>query len=71
MKTNENGLCSFCQTNNETIIHLFWQCNKTQQFITNVKEWLMKYNIQCDINEKYFLLGLQEEHRYISFYYTV
>ena len=27
----------------------------------------MKYNIQCDINEKYFLLGLQEEHRYISF----
>ena len=67
MKTNENGLCSFCQTNNETIIHLFWQCNKTQQFITNVKEWLMKYNIQCDINEKYFLLGLQEEHRYISF----
>ena len=24
----------------------------------------MKYNIQCDINEKYFLLGLQEEHRY-------
>ena len=64
MKINENGLCSFCQTNNETIIHLFWQCNKTQQFITNVKEWLMKYNIQCDINEKYFLLGLQEEHRY-------
>ena len=37
---------------------------KTQQFITNVKAWLMKYNIQCDINEKYLLLGLQEEHRY-------
>ena len=64
MKIQEDALCTFCQTANESIIHLFWKCNKTQQFIKSVIAWLSSFNIQCDISEKYFLFGLQEEHRH-------
>ena len=62
MKINNDALCTFCQSSNESIVHLFWKCDKTQQFIRNVKIWLNSYDIHYDINEKYFLLGLQEDH---------
>ena len=62
MKINDDALCTFCQLSNESIVHLFWKCDKTQQFIRNVKIWLNSYDIHYDINEKYFLLGLQEDH---------
>lgn len=62
MKIKKDALCTFCQSSNESIVHLFWKCDKTQQFIRNVKGWLNTYNIHYDMNEKHFLLGLQEEH---------
>ena len=64
MKINNDALCTFCQTSKESIIHLFWKCNKIQQFIRSVVAWLNAFNIQCDISEKYFLFGLQEEHKF-------
>ena len=66
MKLNDDALCTFCQTTSESIIHLFWKCEKIQEFIRNVKSWLNSYHIQCDISEKYFLFGLQEEHRFTN-----
>ena len=30
----------------------------------SVIAWLSSFNIQCDISEKYFLFGLQHEHRH-------
>ena len=43
---------------------LFWKCNTIQQFIRSVVAWLNAFNIQDDISEKYFLFGLQEEHKF-------
>ena len=61
MKIKNDALCTFCQTSNESIVHLFWQCNKTQQFIRSVTAWLNTFGIHCDISEKYFIFGWQEE----------
>ena len=51
MKINNDALCNFCQSSNESIVHLFWKCDKTQQFIRNVKIWLNSYDIHYDINQ--------------------
>ena len=61
MKINNDALCTFCQSNNESVVHQFWKCDKTQQF-RNVKIWLNSYDIHYDISEKLFILGLQEDH---------
>ena len=47
-----NALCTFCQTTNESIVHLIWKRDKTQQFIKSVIYWLSSLNIQFDIYVK-------------------
>ena len=66
VKIYDSALCTFCRTTIESIVHLFWKCDKTQQFIKSVINWLSSFNIQCDISETYFLFGLQEEHRFTN-----
>ena len=60
MKIKDDALCTFCHSNNESIVHLFWQCSKTQQFIRSVSAWLSEYGIDCNISEKYIIFGWQE-----------
>ena len=36
----DNDLCSFCQKEEETLIHLFWNCAVTSLFWQAFKEWL-------------------------------
>ena len=54
MRIKNDGLCTSCQSSNETIIHLFWQCQMTQNFIKSVVAWLSTYDIDCHISEKIF-----------------
>lgn len=61
MKIKNDALCTFCQSSDESIVHLLWKCEKTQKFIRDVQIWLSTYDIHYDMNEKHFLLGLQEE----------
>ena len=57
MKIKNDSLYTFCQSNNKTIIHLLWKCDKTQKFIREIARWLGTCNIQCNIAE----FGLQRE----------
>ena len=41
----ENNLCTFCQKDIETLIHLFWTCEKTHIFWTALEGWLHTVNI--------------------------
>ena len=34
-----DNLCTFCKTEAENIVHLFWECKEVIQFWENVKEW--------------------------------
>ena len=67
MKIKDDALCTFCQSSNESIVHLFWQCSITQQFIRSVKAWLSTYSIDCNISEKYFVFGWQEGQCFTKF----
>ena len=62
MKIRNDALCTLCQISNETIVHLLWNCCKTQQFINDITHWLNSYNIHCNLTEEYFIFGLQREH---------
>ena len=37
---SNNDVCSFCQREEETLIHLFWNCTVTSLFWQAFKEWL-------------------------------
>ena len=63
-RIKNDSLCTFCLSNNETIIHLLWKCDKTHKFIREIARWLGTCNIQCNITEEYFIFGLQREHTF-------
>ena len=38
----DNDPCSFCQREDESLIHLFWTCTVTSRFWEAFKEWLIR-----------------------------
>ena len=42
IKLRDNDLCNFCQIEEETLIHLFWNCTGTSCFWHNFRLWLLK-----------------------------
>ena len=39
-------ICTFCEQNTETLIHLFWNCEFVQTVWQNVQHWLIQYQIK-------------------------
>ena len=64
MKLRNNATCSFCGQNNDTIIHLLWQCECTKQFIKELLEWLRSYDLNYIVTEEFFMFGKQGKHVY-------
>ena len=50
----DNGNCSFCGDEPDTLIHLFWTCNKTQLFWKEVVVWLK----ECDVVRETYSLKM-------------
>ena len=42
IKLRDNDLCNFCQIEEETLIHLFWNCTVTSGFWHNFRQWLLR-----------------------------
>ena len=61
MKIRNDALCTFCKLNNETITHLLWKCEQTQQFIKKLMEWLKTYDNIYNISEEFFIFDRQKE----------
>ena len=40
MRINNSELCSFCNTEQETLVHLFWNCTHVVAFIDVDSTWL-------------------------------
>jgi hypothetical protein len=40
IKVKDNAFCTFCQEDEETIEHLFWNCEILQAFIFNSNRFL-------------------------------
>ena len=55
IKLTENENCTFCQNAPETLIHLFWTCQKTSKLWKSIVEWLQNMNI---IQNNFTLLNI-------------
>ena len=58
--------CTFCDTEEETLRHLYWNCCHVQAFWRNVQEWLCDNCDNCNapiFSELLILLGLDENFR--------
>lgn len=61
MKIKPTELCTFCNMESETIIHLFWECPIVKNLITNLKESFRKCDVKWNLDCKSFILGTKKE----------
>ena len=61
MKLKDNPYCYYCHSQEETITHLLWTCDKIQQFLSELSQWLRYYNIYCEITKELFIFGLDKK----------
>ena len=57
MKVISSPLCSFCNLENETIEHLFWNCTFTQDFWNQLRRELTMFDFSL-LTEKSVILGI-------------
>lgn len=53
-------ICVFCDLENETIEHILWDCTVVQDFLHEVKNLFLNFNIQLPLNEKEFLFNIED-----------
>ena len=57
IKILDSPLCTFCNVEEETIIHILWECEKVQEFFSEIENWLRRYNINLYFNKLSFVLS--------------
>ena len=68
IKLRNNPDCYYCLSQEEMITNLFWHCEKIQQFLKSLENWLKLQNIECDINEESFILGINKKIKHFLKY---
>ena len=63
MKLIDDSRCTFCTNDEETIVHLLWSCNKTQEFLNLIITWFKSYDIHINLTEKLFLFGVDNDQK--------
>lgn len=72
MGIKDSPLCSFCNKHNETIYHLFCECEKVKQFWADTQNWInstLKSNTIM-VNDK-IILGFQPVFSYVLNEYII
>ena len=57
---NHSDKCNACSNEVETIIHIFWECKKTQEFLIEFEKKLDTLHISINYNKSTFLFGFYE-----------
>ena len=52
-------LCDFCNSYTETVNHLFWECQNTQQFWSELQSMLKDLNINITFNILNITFGIE------------
>jgi hypothetical protein len=58
IKVKDNAFCTFCQEDEETIEHLFWNCETVQAFIDEIDSWLLSNGVSIPFTMHFFLFGV-------------
>lgn len=59
INVSNNSLCTFCKNEEETIEHLFWECQKVQEFLYRVKQKFNVIDIYILYSKKEFIFSLE------------
>ena len=57
IKVVENPYCTFCHEELETIEHLLWNCEITQNFIEDIENWFLTNGISIPFTRINFIFG--------------
>ena len=57
IKIKENNLCTFCQVNEETLVHLFYECCKIKPLIQYISMKISEFNEHFEIHSLHIILG--------------
>jgi len=65
-KLQTSPLCSFCQSNNETIEHIFVYCKDSATLYLDITNWLKPYNIKLpELTSVLMVTGLHDNNNVI------
>lgn len=68
IKKVENDRCSFCNQHSETILHLFYYCNKVKEFWSDLQKWLeTKADITLYVTVKSVIFSKQSQNDLINY----
>ena len=62
-KLADTALCSFCNNEDETIVHLFWECTYSQIFWTDVLKWITDNCQHCNnltLSKELVIFGVKQ-----------
>jgi len=65
MKIVDSSQCTFCQNEEETLDHLFWECNKVQSFWSDFIGWLQTHFVHCTnlvLSRELIILGTKKNN---------
>ena len=73
LKYTENDLCTFCQIESESIIHLLWECKFAQIFWKDFASWIKNCLHVCNMNLslELILFGVKENFVTYNFFYLI
>ena len=65
IERSENKLCTFCNTSDETLVHLFWGCTLVEKYLEEIMKYLTdKYNVVIKFNiQSWFFPRVAEESK--------
>ena len=57
----DSQLCTFCDSDIETIIHVLWECDVVQNFIKSISDYLARKNLIFEPTRDNFIFGSPSE----------
>ncbi len=68
----EDNLCTFCETESETIEHIFFNCTKVQSLLRQLEDWYKtSTSNEIDLDRMSFLLGNQNHSGIVNHLYSI
>ena len=57
IKITDSPLCVFCKTENESIEHILWDCEVTQNCLHDIEYWFLSIGISLPMTKSNFIFG--------------
>ena len=64
MKLSNTNICTFCQKENETLIHLFWECTVVQKLMSDLIDTAKTQDTSFEPDVQTFVLGSPGNNQY-------